>query len=124
MSNYTEAKALTPSYQMCIGEMVCEQLCKLKFKYFHDLDYVYVDTPCYYRTTGDVLKLQNNTLVYDAPVYKTQMNIMIYNCYLCNTNEINYSIDLNKPLDLGYCPYYERAANKIIRWVKKHIKSI
>ncbi len=121
MSNYSESKALTQSDQMYIGEMVCENLCKLKFKYFHDLDYIYVDTPCYYHTNGDVLKLQNDTLVYDTPVYKTQMNIMIYNCYLCGANELNYPIELNKPFNLGYCPYYEKAANKIICWAKKYI---
>lgn len=120
MSNYTEAGALSQSSQMCIGELVREQLCELKLKYFHDLDYSYVDTPCYYRTNGDVLSVQNNNiLVYNIPVYKTEMNLLIYDCSECGGSEINYSINLNEPIDLGYCPKYVRAANKIIRWIKK-----
>ncbi len=118
-TSYQYAETLTESKQMSIGEELIEHFVKLDLKYFHDLSNgVYIRTPCQI-ANGTVFKLQkNNTLLYYRPIYKSEMIIDIGYCELCG-RESGGQIVLNKPIKLGYCSYYNNAANTIIQWIKR-----
>lgn len=101
-----------------MGEELIEHFLKLNFNYYHDLrNGVYIRTPCNV-ATGTVFDLQkNNTLVYYRPVYKSDIVIDIGYCKRCGT-DVRCKMNSNEQVKLGYCPYYENAANVLIRWVK------
>lgn len=103
----------------CAEENLINYFEQLNLKYYHDLSKgLYVRAPCR-KASGSVFQLKkNNTLVYNRPIYRTEIIIDIGYCSQCHSID-EHRIELNKPLKLGYCPYFENAANKIIRWVKR-----
>lgn len=113
-TSYRPAECLSPR----IGEELIEYFLNLNFNYYHDLrNGVYIRTPCNV-ATGTVFDLQeNNTLVYYRPVYKSDIIIDIGYCKRCGT-DVRCKMNSNEQVKLGYCPYYENAANVLIRWIK------
>ncbi len=105
------------------GEDLISWFQKLDLKYYHDLSNgIYIRIP-HQKANGSVFELkQGNTLIYNRPLYKTEIIIDIGYCRLCKYID-QHQVELNKSAELGHCPYYESAANKIIRWVKR-IQSI